>query len=115
MRKNESKQVKKRKRKVNVVVESVVPFDAEQQTCLFERLKQVLDTDKIQIRFALNPDLLGGATVKMNGQLLDLSVAGQIQRFQSDLTAYKTTSLDMKKLADIPFIVSTGTGMIWRH
>lgn len=101
MRKNESKQVKKRKRKVNVVVESVVPFDAEQQTCLFERLKQVLDTDKIQIRFALNPDLLGGATVKMNGQLLDLSVAGQIQRFQSDLTAYKTTSLDMKKLADM--------------
>lgn len=91
----------KRSRRVQVQVDSVTPLSDAQQTALFHKLQQVLDTDRVQIQFALNPDLLGGMTIRMNAQLLDLSLKGQLNQFQTALKNYHTRSLDMDKLATV--------------
>ena len=95
------KKVKKRSKKVTVQVESVTPFSETEQERLSQKLKDVLKTDRMTVQFALNPDLLGGMTIKMNAELLDLSYAGRLRRFQEQLDGYRTKSLDMDELTGI--------------
>ncbi|MBQ7412791.1 MAG: F0F1 ATP synthase subunit alpha [Alphaproteobacteria bacterium] len=95
------KKVKKRAKKVTVQVESVIPFSKQEQERLFQKLKDVLKTDRITVQFLLNPELLGGMTIKMNAELLDLSYVGRLHRFQNQMDGYHTKSLEMGKLADV--------------
>jgi len=92
---------KKKNRRVHVQIDSVVPFSDNQQNELHQKLKDVLDTDKVQVQFALNPDLLGGMTIRIGAQLLDLSLAGRLRQFQTKLEDTQTTSLDLEKLAAV--------------
>lgn len=91
----------KKKRRVSVVVESVQPLSDELQTSVYDKLRQVLQTDKVTVRFVLNPDLLGGLTVKMDSLLLDASVAGQLKQFKEEMEAYRPPSLDLEKLSAV--------------
>ena len=91
----------KKKRRVSVVVESVQPLSDELQTSIYDKLRQVLQTDKVTVRFVLNPDLLGGLTVKMDSLLLDASVAGQLKQFKEEMEAYRPPSLDLEKLSAV--------------
>jgi len=90
--------IKKRSKRVNVLVESVHPFSDAQQRRLFEKIKEILGSNKVQIQFALNPDLLGGLTVKINDQLLDLSHVGFLGQFQREMESYKTGTQDLRKM-----------------
>ncbi len=91
----------KRKRRVSVVVESVQPLSEDLQLRLHQKLKQVFETDKVAVRFSLNPDLLGGMTIKMDSLLLDASVLGQLKQFKEEMEEYRPPSLDLSKLADV--------------
>ena len=64
---------KKKNRRIDVQIDSVVPFSDAQQNALHQKLKAVLGSDRVQVQFALNPDLLGGMTIRMGAQLLNLS------------------------------------------
>ena len=90
--------IKRRSKRVNVLVESVHPFSDAQQRRLFEKIKGILNSDKVQIQFALNPDLLGGLTVKINDQLLDLSHIGFLGQFQREMESYRTRTQDLGKM-----------------
>ena len=91
----------KKKKRINAVVESVVPFSDEQQTRLHQKLKKVLQSDNVSIQFALNPNLLGGMTISVNKKLIDLSLNGFLQQFKNDMERQKITSLDISKLAGL--------------
>lgn len=89
-----------KKKRINAVVESVVPFSDEQQTRLHKKLKEVLKSDNISIRFALNPNLLGGMTIRVNKKVLDLSMEGGLQQFKHKME-HQNMSADIQKLADV--------------
>lgn len=88
------------KKKINAVVESVVPFSDEQQERLYQKLKKVLKTDNVSLRFALNPNLLGGMTIRVNKKVLDLSLEGGLQQFKHKME-HQNMSADIQKLADV--------------
>ena len=94
------KKSSRKSRRIRVQVESVVPFSEDQQTALHHKLKQVLESERVEVQFSLNPKLLGGMAIRIDGQLLDLSLVGQLRRFQESMTDYHTKSLNMEKLAD---------------
>ncbi|MBR6412439.1 MAG: F0F1 ATP synthase subunit alpha [Alphaproteobacteria bacterium] len=93
--------VRKKQKKVSVVVESVQPLSDKQQNQILQKIKSVFQTEKAEARFDLNPELLGGLTVKMNGELLDLSKRGELAQFASKMEHYKTDTLDLGKMADV--------------
>ncbi len=88
------------KKKINAVVESVVPFSDEQQEQLYQKLKDVLKTDNVSLRFALNPDLLGGMIIRVGKKVLDLSLEGGLQQFKHKME-HQNMSADIQKLADV--------------
>ena len=92
---------KKRQKKVSVIVESVKALSEDQQDRIFQKVKSVFQTEKVEAQFALNPKLLGGITIKMNGELLDLSKRGELAQFETKMGKYKTDTLDLKKMADL--------------
>lgn len=93
--------MKNRKKKVNAVVESVVPFSENQQEKLHQKLKEILQSDSVSIRFALNPNLLGGMRISIDKKLLDLSFDGALQQFKNEMENQKTYSLDIQKIATV--------------
>ena len=93
--------IKKRSKKVNVWVESVCPLSSDQQNILHQKIKEVLDSDKVQIQFTLNPELLGGVSIKINDQLLDLSHIGFLRQFGRQMESYKTGMQDLKKMESL--------------
>ena len=91
---------RKKQKRVSAIVESVRPFSDRQQDKIFQKIKSVFQTEKAEVRFALNPDLLGGATIKVNGELLDLSQRGALAQFENQMEQYKTDTLNLDKMAD---------------
>jgi len=79
----------------------VCPLGQKQQEQIIQKIKAVLETDKVDAQFTLNPSLLGGITVQMNGTLLDLSRRGALTQFQTQMEKHKTDSLDLNKVADL--------------
>ena len=92
---------RKKQKKVSAVVESVQPFSDEQQDRIFQKIKSVFQTEKAEVRFALNPDLLGGARVNVNGTLLDLSRRGELHQFETKMEQRKTDTLQLEKMAEL--------------
>jgi F-type H+-transporting ATPase subunit delta len=66
-------------KKVTVEVSSATPLDAKQQEKLIEAL-----TKRLKLQVALNcnidPDLLGGAVIRIGDKVIDGSVRGKLQR-----------------------------------
>ena len=86
-------------RKINVVVESVLPLNAEQQEKIFRKLKEVLAAKRVEVQFRLNPDLMGGMTVRIGSDLLDLSQRGGLRQFEDRLNRLRLTGKDFEALS----------------
>ncbi len=93
--------IQKKSKKMTVVVETIHPLTDLQQETIRRHLITVLESERITITFGLNPKLLGGMTIKVNDKLLDMSALGSLRQFQSELEEYKTTVLNIRKLASV--------------
>ena len=91
----------KKKKKINAVVKSVVPFSDEQQTRLHQKLKEVLKSEDVSVQFGLDPMLLGGVTISVNQKLMDLSFEGALQQFKNEMENQKNIDLNLQKLAEV--------------
>jgi F-type H+-transporting ATPase subunit alpha len=91
----------KKKKKINAVVKSVVPFSDGQQTRLHQKLKEVLKSEDVSVQFGLDPTLLGGVTISINQKLMDLSFEGALQQFKNEMENQKNTDLNLQKLAEV--------------
>jgi len=64
---------------------SSAPLDASRSATLESELSQ-LTGKRMRMRFAVNPDLLGGATARIGSTLYDGSLSGQLQQLRRELT-----------------------------
>ena len=64
---------------------SAAPLDAGRSATLESELSQ-LTGKRMRMRFAVNPDLLGGATARVGSTLYDGSLSGQLQQLRRELT-----------------------------
>lgn len=65
-------------------VETAIPMKKAQQTKLQKMLKESLGK-KVALEIHVNESLLGGLRVKVDGQLIDASLSGRMQRISSHL------------------------------
>jgi F-type H+-transporting ATPase subunit delta len=66
-------------------VVSATPIDAERSAQLETELSR-LTGKRMRLRFALDPELLGGATARIGSTLYDGSLRGQLQQMRRELT-----------------------------
>jgi F-type H+-transporting ATPase subunit delta len=66
-------------KQATVEVVSAVPLDAQQQAKLTEALAKRLHLT-VSLTCSVNPELIGGAIVKMGDKVIDGSVRGKLQR-----------------------------------
>lgn len=77
-----------------VEVSSASPLVHSQQQRIFENLKSVVYSDllisqiyspQIGVKFTIDPELLGGLTVKINSKLIDLSLRKKLQLLSEEM------------------------------
>jgi F-type H+-transporting ATPase subunit delta len=71
-------------------VTSAVPLDDEQQAALAEALKREFDRD-VRIQLVVDPDLVGGVTVRVGDELIDGSVLRHLGAAHRHLTGGRQT------------------------
>ena len=59
------------------VLYSAIKLDEKAKKSLSERLEKFFDK-KIELKYEIDPSLLGGVVVKMNNQVIDYSIKGQL-------------------------------------
>ena len=89
-----------KKKKLEVIVESVVPLNDAQQDKLYHQLKQSFPYHAVQMKLTLNPRLLGGISIKMGEMVLDGSVRGQLRQFQREMESCRLATSEVRKLSD---------------
>lgn len=75
----------KRRERLIAHVTSAVPIDEEQQERLVEALRREFGRD-IRLQVVIDPDLLGGMTVKIGDELIDGSVARHLDVARRQMT-----------------------------
>ena len=75
----------KRRERLIARVTSAVALDEEQQTALAEALKREFDRD-IRLQLVVDPDLIGGLTVRLGDELIDGSVLRHLGVARRQLT-----------------------------
>lgn len=77
-----------------VEVYSASPLTYQQQQQIFEKLKSIVYSEllisqiyspQISVKFILEPELLGGLTVKINSKFIDLSLRKKLQLLSEDM------------------------------
>ena len=89
-----------------VEVESAVSLTDDQLGGMREHLAEVLGTQNFMIQLKVNPDLIGGVSMRVNSLLIDASVKGRLSAFQKevenefsgDMTPAKLTDFFMQKV-----------------
>ncbi|WP_448381623.1 ATP synthase F1 subunit delta [Gloeomargarita sp.] len=67
-------------------VRAAVPLTPEQRQRLAERLAQRCGARQVEVEVTVDPSLLGGFTVQLGSQFLDVSLRSQLQRLALRLT-----------------------------
>ncbi|MBR5130390.1 MAG: F0F1 ATP synthase subunit alpha [Alphaproteobacteria bacterium] len=102
-----------------IEVESAVSLTDEQFSGLHEHLVDVLGTQNFMVQLKVNPDLIGGLSLRVNSLLIDASVKGRLSAFQKevenefsgDMTPQKLTDFFMQKIEtfdDKPVVKEVG-------
>ena len=86
-------------RKINAVVETVLPLNAEQQDRIFRKMKEILKTQRLEVQFRLNPELLGGITIRIGSKLLDMSELGGLRQFEDRIKHMPFSGKDFEALS----------------
>ncbi len=83
-----------------VEVESAVSLTDEQLSGMREQLTEVLGTQNFMIQLKVNPDLIGGVSMRVNSLLIDASVKGRLSAFQKEVENEFAGDMTPKKLTD---------------
>ena len=83
-----------------VEVESAVSLTDEQLAGMHEQLADVLGTQNFMIQLKVNPDLIGGISMRVNSLLIDASVKGRLGAFQKEVENEFSGDMTPKKLTD---------------
>ncbi|MBD2579826.1 ATP synthase F1 subunit delta [Oscillatoria sp. FACHB-1406] len=57
----------------------------EQKQQIIDRVKTMAGTDSVEIKTAVDPDLIGGVIIKVGSQVVDASVRGQLRQMTQRL------------------------------
>ena len=107
---SEKKQtVKETSKTIVVEVESAVSLTDEQLAGMREHLAEVLGTQNFMVQLKVNPDLIGGVSLRVNSLLIDATVKGKLAAFQKevenefsgDMSPAKLTDFFMQKVDDL--------------
>ena len=71
---------------VEATVTSAAPLDDAETTALKARVQAMTGAD-VDLRTVVDPDLIGGLTVRVGDTLLDASVRGRLERLRDQLVA----------------------------
>jgi F-type H+-transporting ATPase subunit delta len=71
---------------VPAIVTSAVPLNAQDDTALRERVAQLAGS-AVNISMRVDPELIGGVTVRIGDRLIDASVRGRLGRLRDQLLA----------------------------
>ncbi len=71
---------------VEAVVTSAAPLTATETDAVGERVRAMTGS-KVSLRAEVDPELIGGLTVRIGDQLLDASVRGRLERLRDQLVA----------------------------
>lgn len=105
---SDKKSALKQNKTIVVEVESAVSLTDEQLGGLRAHLADVLQSDHFMVQLKVNPDLIGGLSLRVNSLLIDATVKGRLLQFQkevereftSDMSAAKLTEFFMQKIDD---------------
>ena len=92
--------VRKSVKPIVVEVESAVSLTDEQLAGMRDQLSEVLDTQNFMIQLKVNPDLIGGISMRVNSLLIDASVKGRLGAFQKEVENEFSGDMTPKKLTD---------------
>ena len=85
---------------VVVEVESAVSLTDEQLAGMREQLADILETQNFIIQLKVNPDLIGGVSMRVNSLLIDASVKGRLSAFQKEVENEFSGEMTPAKLTD---------------
>lgn len=85
---------------VVVEVESAVSLTDEQLAGMREQLADILETQNFMIQLKVNPDLIGGVSMRVNSLLIDASVKGRLSAFQKEVENEFSGEMTPAKLTD---------------
>jgi len=69
---------------VSALVTSATPLTADEDTAIRQRVAQMTGTT-VDVRTAVDPELIGGLTVRIGDRLIDASVKGRLERLREQL------------------------------
>jgi len=69
---------------VDAVVTSAVPLNADETAAVRARVEQMSGA-AVELRGVVDPDLIGGLTIRVGDRLLDASVRGRLERLRDQL------------------------------
>ena len=78
--------VNRRNNVVEAVITSATPLTAAESDAISARVKAMTGSG-VTLRSEIDPDLIGGLTVRIGDQLLDASVRGRLERLRDKLVA----------------------------
>jgi F-type H+-transporting ATPase subunit delta len=61
-------------------VTSATPLSEDQKALLTDKVRDVAGTDKVEIRLAVDPSLIGGFVLSVGSKVIDSSLSGQVRR-----------------------------------
>lgn len=83
-----------------VEVESAVSLTDEQLTGLHTHLADVLNSTNFMVQLKVNPDLIGGLSLRVNSLLIDATVKGRLAQFQKEVENEFCGDMSVSKLTD---------------
>lgn len=66
-------------------VTSAKELSEEQQQQIIERVKSMTGDRAVELKTAVDPDLIGGVTIKVGSQVMDASIRGQLRQMAQRL------------------------------
>lgn len=76
----------KEKQVIKVEIESARELDSKVEEGVLERIKEVTKAKELLLLNKLNQDIIAGAVIKFNDQILDFSLKTRLRKFKESLS-----------------------------
>ncbi len=111
---------KTKEKSILIEVESATALTPAQLKTLSQKLKSILGVSQIRFELKVNPKLMRGISVKVGSIVIDVSLKGMLNQFESELkrTPVKSINVDkiaakfqekIEKMSALPQVVEVGT------
>lgn len=77
--------LRQRNQTVLAEITSAAELNDQQRRAVIEKVKQMTQAQAVELKTAIDPDLIGGVVIKVGSQVLDASLRGQLRRLKSSL------------------------------